>query len=46
MRDAESLLDQCITASSANVKTEAVRDILGLLDQEMVYGFLATIASA
>jgi len=44
MRDAESLLDQCITASSGDVSTGAVRDILGLLDHEMVHGFLETMA--
>ncbi|UCH83839.1 MAG: DNA polymerase III subunit gamma/tau [Candidatus Latescibacterota bacterium] len=44
MRDAQSLLDQCITASSGEVKTGTVRDILGLLDQEMVVRFLSTMS--
>jgi len=44
MRDAQSLLDQCITASSADVKTDAVRDILGLLDEEMILRFLSTVS--
>jgi DNA polymerase-3 subunit gamma/tau len=44
MRDAQSLLDQCITAASGDVKTDAVRDILGLLDEEMILRFLATVA--
>jgi DNA polymerase-3 subunit gamma/tau len=44
MRDGQSLLDQCITASSADVRTQAVREILGLLDQELVIGFLRMIA--
>ena len=44
MRDAESLLDQCITASSGNVRSDAVRDILGLLDTAMVVEFLHTMA--
>ncbi len=44
MRDAESLLDQCITASSGNVDGASVRDILGLLDQTMVVEFLQTMA--
>jgi DNA polymerase-3 subunit gamma/tau len=45
MRDAESLLDQCITASSGKVDGDSVRDILGLLDQTMVVEFLQTMAS-
>lgn len=44
MRDGESLLDQVITASAGRVTTESVRTVLGLLDQEMVGGFLGTIA--
>ncbi len=44
LRDAESLLDQVITASSGQVKTTPVRQILGLLDQEMVGRFLKAIA--
>jgi DNA polymerase-3 subunit gamma/tau len=44
MRDAESLLDQVITASSGRVRTTEVRQILGLLDQEMVGRFLKSIA--
>ena len=44
MRDGQSLLDQCITASSGDVKTHAVRDILGLLDQEMILRFMRTVA--
>jgi len=44
MRDGESLLDQCVTASSGKVTTEAVRDILGLLDSEMVLSFLERIS--
>ena len=44
MRDGQSLLDQCITASSGVVKTEAVREILGLLDEEMILRFLSTVS--
>jgi DNA polymerase-3 subunit gamma/tau len=44
MRDGESLLDQCVTASSGEVTTQAVRDILGLLDSEMVLAFLEKIS--
>jgi len=46
MRDAESLLDQCITASGGEVLTASVRNILGLLDFEVVHAFLKTIADA
>jgi len=44
MRDAESLLDQVITASSGKVDTASVRTALGLLDQAMVLEFLSTLA--
>jgi DNA polymerase-3 subunit gamma/tau len=44
MRDGQSLLDQCITASSGEVRTATVREILGLLDQEIVLRFLSTMA--
>lgn len=44
MRDGESLLDQCITASSGAVRAENVRSILGLLDVEMVFTFLETMS--
>jgi DNA polymerase-3 subunit gamma/tau len=45
MRDAESLLDQCITAASGEVFTAKVRDILGILDQELVVELLRTVAT-
>ena len=45
MRDAQSLLDQCITASSGEVGAQAVRGILGLLDQELILKFLETIGA-
>ena len=44
MRDGESLLDQCITASSGEVLTKSVRSILGLLDQEMVVEFIGRVS--
>jgi DNA polymerase-3 subunit gamma/tau len=44
MRDGTSLLDQCITSSDGNVTTEAVRDILGLIDQEKIHAFMESIA--
>jgi DNA polymerase-3 subunit gamma/tau len=43
MRDGESLLDQCITASAGAVLADTVKSILGLLDQEMVFSFLEKI---
>jgi DNA polymerase-3 subunit gamma/tau len=45
MRDGESLLDQVITASSGDVKTKSVRQILGLLDQEMIGRFLGAMGA-
>jgi DNA polymerase-3 subunit gamma/tau len=45
MRDGTSLLDQCITASGGNVTASAVRDILGLVDQEKVLALVDAIAS-
>jgi DNA polymerase-3 subunit gamma/tau len=45
MRDGTSLLDQCVTASGGNVTAGAVRDILGLIDQEKVLAFVDGIAS-
>jgi DNA polymerase-3 subunit gamma/tau len=44
MRDGTSLLDQCVTASGGNVTAEAVRGILGLIDQEKVLAFVDAIA--
>jgi DNA polymerase-3 subunit gamma/tau len=45
MRDGTSLLDQCVTASGGNVTADAVRGILGLVDQEKVLGFVDAIAA-
>jgi len=45
MRDGTSLLDQCVTASGGNVTAQAVRGILGLIDQEKVLGLVDAIAS-
>ncbi|HKW14696.1 MAG TPA: DNA polymerase III subunit gamma/tau [Candidatus Krumholzibacteria bacterium] len=45
MRDGTSLLDQCVTASGSNVTTQAVRGILGLIDQEKVLALVDAIAS-
>ncbi|HXV14296.1 MAG TPA: DNA polymerase III subunit gamma/tau [Candidatus Krumholzibacteria bacterium] len=45
MRDGTSLLDQCVTASGGDVSAEAVRGILGLVDQEKVLAFVDAIAA-
>jgi DNA polymerase III subunit gamma/tau len=45
MRDGTSLLDQCVTASGANVTAAAVRGILGLIDQEKILAMVDAIAS-
>ncbi len=44
MRDGTSLLDQCITASGGTVSADAVRGILGLIDQEKVLAFVDAIS--
>lgn len=44
MRDGASLLDQCVTSSSGHVTTEAVREILGLVDIDKVFAFMDAIA--
>ena len=46
MRDGTSLLDQCVTASGGNVTADAVRGILGMVDQEKVLAFVDAIAAA
>jgi len=45
MRDGTSLLDQCITSSDGNVSGDAVRGILGLIDQEKISEFINAISS-
>lgn len=45
MRDGTSLLDQCVTASGSNVTAQAVRGILGLIDQEKVLALVDAIAA-
>ncbi len=45
MRDGTSLLDQCVTASGGNVTADAVRGILGMVDQEKVLAFVDAIAA-
>lgn len=43
MRDAESLLDQCISASSESVDLALVRAVLGLVDMQLVTELLNSI---
>ena len=45
MRDGTSLLDQCITSSDGSVSGDAVRGILGLIDQEKISEFISAISS-
>ena len=44
MRDALSILDQCITVSDGKVTTERVRQILGLVGHEWIDGIVEAIA--
>jgi len=43
MRDAESLLDQCISASEGGIDLELVRRVLGLVDEGVVIELLSAI---
>ncbi len=45
MRDGTSLLDQCVTASGNHITADAVRGILGLVDQEKVLAFVDALAA-
>ena len=44
MRDAESLLDQCISASGERVDLALVRTVLGLVDAQLVTSLLEAVA--
>ncbi len=39
MRDAESILDQLLSAGGDDLTADAVRDLLGLADEETVHGY-------
>jgi DNA polymerase-3 subunit gamma/tau len=39
MRDAESILDQLLSAGGDHLSADAVRDLLGLADEETVHGY-------
>jgi DNA polymerase III subunit gamma/tau len=45
MRDAESILDQLLASTNGRVEADAVRDLLGLADAELVDGFTAALAT-
>ncbi len=45
MRDAESLLDQCISAAEENIDITLVRGVLGLVDSMMVIELLGAIGA-
>ncbi len=44
MRDAESLLDQCISASEKKLDLELVRAVLGLVDSQIIARLLGAVA--
>ena len=45
MRDAESILDQLLSSTSGRIEADAVRDLLGLADAELVDGFVDAVAT-
>ena len=45
MRDAESILDQLLSSTGGRIEAEAVRDLLGLAEAELVDGFVTALAS-
>jgi len=46
MRDAESILDQLLSAGGDRLTADGVRDLLGLADAETVAAFVAALAAA
>ena len=44
MRDAESILDQLLSSTNERIEAEAVRDLLGLADADLVDGFVEALA--
>ncbi len=44
MRDAESLLDQCISAADGKIDLETVRNVLGLVDSQIISGLLDAVS--
>ncbi len=45
MRDAESILDQLLSSTAGRIEADAVRDLLGLADADLVDGFTAALAT-
>ena len=45
MRDAESILDQLLSSTAGPIEADAVRDLLGLADADLVDGFVASLAT-
>ncbi len=45
MRDAESILDQLLGSTTGRIEADAIRDLLGLVDADMVNGFVAALVS-
>ena len=46
MRDAESILDQLLSAGDERLTADGVRDLLGLADAETVAGFVGALAAS
>ena len=44
MRDAESLLDQCISAADGKIDIETVRNVLGLVDSQIISSLLDAVS--
>jgi DNA polymerase-3 subunit gamma/tau len=45
MRDAESILDQLLSSTGGRIEADAVRDLLGLADADVVDGFVTALAT-
>jgi DNA polymerase-3 subunit gamma/tau len=45
MRDAESILDQLLASTTGRIEADAVRDLLGLADADLVDGFVGSLTS-
>jgi len=45
MRDAESILDQLLSSTAGRIEADAVRDLLGLADADLVGGFTDALAA-
>lgn len=45
MRDAESILDQLLSSTAGRIEADAVRDLLGLADADLVEGFTTALVA-